>query len=137
MIGTNGELTSVCLFYPEDLIEWTTGDSDGGSGGLGGNPASVGLVAEDQAASYFFNISGTNEVVEIESTGNLGVNGLWVFRVDGPNIIFPGALLLLFLCCCIVVVVVVVAAVVAAAAAAVVVVVVVVAAAAAVAATIA
>lgn len=91
MIGTNGYITSVCLFYPEDLIEWTTGDSNGGSGGLGGDPADVGLISEDPAASYLLGISNTDEVVDIESTGNLDVNGLWVFRADGPLVIFPGS----------------------------------------------
>ena len=104
VIGTNGIVSSICLFYPEDLIQWTTGDNSGGSGGLGGDPANVGLVSEDSTASYFLNISNTDEVVDIESTGNLEINGLWVFRVDQPNIIFPGDHLLLFVifigCCC-------------------------------------
>ena len=76
------------------MIQWTTGDSDGGVGGLGGDPADVGLVSEDPDASYFLGISNTSEVVDIESTGNFEVSGLWVFRADQSFIIFPGT------CCC-------------------------------------
>ena len=90
-IATDGNVTSVYMLYPENLIEWTTGDSDGGVGGLGGDPADVGLVSQDPAASFFFpNISNTSEVADIESTSNVGIAGLWIFRADGPYIISPG-----------------------------------------------
>lgn len=82
-------MTSVFLLYPENLIEWTTGDSDGGVGGLGGTPAEVGLVSEDPLQSFFINFLNASDVVDIESTSNVFIDGLYIFRVDGVFVIFP------------------------------------------------
>lgn len=59
-------------------------------GGLGGDPADVGLISADPAESYFLPISNTSDVVDIEPTTNVGIGGLWLFRVDNPYVIFPG-----------------------------------------------
>ena len=88
MLATDGNTTAVFLLYPENLIEWTTGDADGGSGGLGGTPAEVGLVSEDPLESYFVFVN-SSDVVDIESSSNVEVAGLWIFRVDESSVIFP------------------------------------------------
>lgn len=106
-IATNGEVTTVLLLYPEDLIEWTTGDSDGGVGGLGGDPADVGLIAPDAISnnSFLLPFSNTSFVREIESTGNVFSEGLWMFRADSETVIFPGEKLVVCLVVCLFVVV--------------------------------
>ena len=70
------------LLYPDNLIEWTTGDSDGGVGGLGGTPAEVGLVSEDPFNSVFIEFTNASDIVDIELTSNVGIDGLYIFRVD-------------------------------------------------------
>ena len=95
MVATNGDVTSVVLLYPEDLIEWTTGDSNGGMGGLGGDPADVGLLAPDSISSnsFFLPLSNTSDVVDIESSTNVQVDGMWIFGVDNETLRFPGNML--------------------------------------------
>lgn len=85
-------MTSVLLLYPEDLIEWTTGDSDGGTGGLGGDPADVGFIAPESISgnSFFLPLSNTSDVVDIESSTNVDVDGMWIFGADGESLTFPG-----------------------------------------------
>ena len=92
-------MTSICLIYPEDLIEWTTGDGDGGMGGLGGDPADVGLMAPASLSnnSFFLPDSNTSDIVDIESTTNVMLDGLWIFRADGEAVSFPGSYMLLLL----------------------------------------
>lgn len=96
----NSNVTAVFLLYPENLIEWTTGDSDGGVGGLGGTPAEVGLVSEDPLESIFI-FSNTSDVVDIESTTNVEIAGLWIFRVDQLFVISPGLIAIVVIVCCI------------------------------------
>ena len=66
------------------MIQWTTGDADGGFEGLGGNPARVGLNAGD--GIHFVNVSGsqTPSVIDIVNTSNVCIGGMWIFRVDEP-----------------------------------------------------
>ena len=75
-----GTETLVILLYPENGINWTTGDGDLGMNGLGGNPATVGLINIQEA--FEVPQSGTPGIVNIESSSNVGVPGVFVFRVD-------------------------------------------------------
>ena len=86
----NNGLTFVKFFYADDLIEWTTGDRDGGVNGIGGNPATVGFVS-DNGTMFSFDGSGTSTVINIDTTSNHGPveRGIWVFRVDQSDIINP------------------------------------------------
>lgn len=61
-------------------------------GGLGGDPADVGLIAPDAISnnSFLLPLSNTSDVVDIESTSNVLIEGLWIFRVDNQSLIFPG-----------------------------------------------
>ena len=72
--------TMVMFLYPEDGIQWTTGDADGGTNGLGGNPAEVGLTSP--FGNLFIPESGTDAIVDIEALTNIGVPGVFVYRVD-------------------------------------------------------
>ena len=78
------------FLYADELIQWTTGDASGGSGGLGGSPAQCGLDAGDGTRFFSHPNSGTAAILNIATTTNVGVFGLWTFRVDWTSIIQPG-----------------------------------------------
>ena len=77
------------FLYANDLIQWTTEDISG-TNGLGGIPAQCGFNAGD--GIQFFSIPGsqTAAILNIYNTSNVGVPGLWVFRVDQNAIAQPG-----------------------------------------------
>ena len=80
MLATDGIWSFIIFLYADGLIQWTTGDSSGGTSGLGGNAATAGYDAGD--GENFFNIpgSGTSEVINITQTSNVGNPGMWIFR---------------------------------------------------------
>ena len=88
MIATDGEVTTVFLLYAQDSIQWTTGDNAGGLDGLGGNPATAGLRGDSSADNFTIPSSNTADIINIEFSSNVMIDGLWIFRVDG-DIIFP------------------------------------------------
>ena len=67
--------------YRYSRLEWTTGDASGGSGGLGGVPAQVGLDAGDQENYYAHPDSLTENVLGLVDTSNVGESGVWRFQV--------------------------------------------------------
>ena len=77
----------MAFLYADDEIQWTTGDLSGGSGGLGGTEAHVGFNAGDGV--NFANVPGsqTPEIINISNTSNTGIPGVWIFRVDGAEIV--------------------------------------------------
>jgi len=87
-VVTDTNVTFVGLLYADDMIEWTTGDDDGGVGGLGGDPADVGFV-DDNLLAFFLPGSNTSDLLTLDSRSNVGMPGLWAFRVDGENITVP------------------------------------------------
>ena len=89
MLISDGECSFVTYLYADGLIQWTTGDASGGSGGLGGIPAQAGFDAGDQMR--FFSIPGsqTADIINIDTTTNVGAPGQWTFRVDLNNIAEP------------------------------------------------
>ena len=96
-IATDGSTTIVAQLYPEDLIQWTTGDGDGGSGGLGGSPAEVGFVSGN--FSSFLALSGDPAVVDVEEVANTVMRGLFVFRVEALDAVEgEGCCLIAVLC---------------------------------------
>jgi len=72
--------------YADGEIQWTTGDASTGSGGLGGTPAHVGFNAGDGVRFALLPESNTPEIINIDTTSNVGVPGVWIFQVDGENI---------------------------------------------------
>lgn len=94
VIGTDGSQSFVALLYADDMIQWMTGDADGGVNGLGGDRADVGLVSEDPINSFFLPASNTSAVLMLDSMSNVGDGGLWIFRVDQDMVIQPSKPLL-------------------------------------------
>ena len=62
------------LLYADDLIKWTTGDSEGGAKGIGGSPAQVGFVS-DNDSSFLIDHSGTSAIISIDTATNYGIGG--------------------------------------------------------------
>ncbi len=58
----------------------------------GGNttPVLIGFNAGDGIASFTLPTSLTPAVLQATRTGNTGVNGQWLFRVDGGEVTLPG-----------------------------------------------
>ena len=79
---TDGNCSYVTYLYADGLIQWTTGDASDGEGGLGGTPAQAGFDAGDQRRSFSIDGSLTADIINIDSTTNVGVPGQWTFRVD-------------------------------------------------------
>ena len=80
---TDGTVSYVKFLYADGEIQWTTGDASGGVDGFGGTPAQVGFDAGD--GERFFSVPGsqTNEIINIVSTSNINIPGVWTFRVNG------------------------------------------------------
>uniref|UniRef100_A0A8C2D1U9 Sushi, nidogen and EGF-like domains 1 n=1 Tax=Cyprinus carpio TaxID=7962 RepID=A0A8C2D1U9_CYPCA len=84
---TDGELSFTIFHYHN--ISWTTGmhaTSGGDLAGLGGIAAQAGFNAGD--GRRYFNIPGsrTDDIVEVETTTNVGYPGRWVFRIDDSQV---------------------------------------------------
>ena len=76
------------FLYAEGKIEWTTGDSGGGTNGLGGTPAQAGFNSGDGLRFYSLPFSQKDQIVDIDQLpGNTEEKGLWIFRVDQSEII--------------------------------------------------
>ena len=84
-MATDGFNSFVIFLYADGLIEWTTGDDSEGIGGLGGIPALVGVNAGDGVQYEIVPESLTDDIINIDMTSNIGVPGVWVFRVNGDN----------------------------------------------------
>ncbi|TVR02789.1 MAG: hypothetical protein EA398_06970, partial [Deltaproteobacteria bacterium] len=83
LINTEGQCIEAQTFdvtFRYDRLEWTTGDASGGSGGLGGTPATAGVDyggGEAQALPG----SGTADVLDLVNLTNTGEAGVFNFRV--------------------------------------------------------
>ena len=53
--------------------------------------AQVGFSAGDGVRYYYLSGSGTDEVLELNSTSNVERAGVWIFRVDGSTVEPGGA----------------------------------------------
>ena len=88
-MATDGTLSFVIFLYADGLIQWTTGDASEGSGGLGGIPAQVGFNAGDGERFAAVPGSRTASIINIASTSNVGLDGVWIYRVDAAEIVDP------------------------------------------------
>ena len=61
------------------MIQWTTGDNDGGVNGLGGTPAQVGINRGDGVEAVIVNGSRTNDIINITRVSNVGIPGVFIF----------------------------------------------------------
>lgn len=84
-MATNGATSFVIFLYADDGIQWTTGDTDG-MNGFGGTPAQVGFNAGDGTRYASVPGSQTPEIINISTTSNVAVPGVWIFRVDQEEI---------------------------------------------------
>ena len=87
MLVSDGRVSFAIFLYAEEEIQWTTGDSGGGTNGLGGTPAQAGFNSGDGLRSYSLPLSRSNGIVDIDEVpGNTEEKGLWIFRVDQNEI---------------------------------------------------
>jgi len=70
--------------------EWTTGDASGGSGGLGGTPAQAGFDAGNSMDFVEIRGSRTMAILDVCTTSNVGIPGVWRFSVRGGEVSCPG-----------------------------------------------
>ena len=84
-MATDGIRSFVIFLYADGLIQWTTGDASGGSGGLGGTPAQVGYNAGDGIRFASVPGSRTSQIINIANTSNIAIPGVWIFRVDNAT----------------------------------------------------
>ena len=77
----------IVLRYEE--IGWTTGDLQGGWGGLGGDAAQIGYRLASTGTPVLLGASGIGSaLLNLPVTlGNTGVAGLWVYRIGGPGLV--------------------------------------------------
>ena len=84
-------------------LQWATAGacsgsgSGSGSGNDGGcilhaNPAQTGFSAGDGLIMRYFTLngSGTDAVLSLNSTSNVGQPGVWIFQVDGDQVVSAG-----------------------------------------------
>ena len=90
MLATDGLLSFVIFLYADGEIQWTTGEASGGTGGLGGTPAQVGFDAGDGIRYFAVPGSQTDEIINIASTSNVNIPGMWIFRIDGQEVVAAG-----------------------------------------------
>ena len=88
-MATDGTLSFVIFLYADGLIQWTTGDASEGIDGLGGTPAQVGFNAGDSERYAAVPGSSTASIINIASTSNVDVDGVWIYRVDAAKIVDP------------------------------------------------
>ena len=86
MLATDGTRTYAIFLYADGLIQWTTGDDQGGVDGLGGTPAQVGFNNGDGVNFAVIPPSGTADVLNLDSSSNINMPGTWIFQIDGDTI---------------------------------------------------
>jgi len=84
VVATDGQSQSYAIFlYADDMIQWTTGDNDGGVDGLGGTPAQIGINRGDGMEAVIVNGSRTNDIINIANKSNVGIPGMFIFDITG------------------------------------------------------
>ena len=79
MLATS-KLESFAIFLYADL-QWTTGDGSFGTDGLGGTEALAGINAGDGINSVTIPGSLSPSIINLVTTSNVGVPGVWVFKI--------------------------------------------------------
>ena len=67
--------------YAEGRIQWTTGDNSGGLDGFDGTQALAGINAGDSVNHITAPGSLSPSIINITRTSNVGIPGVWLFRV--------------------------------------------------------
>ena len=89
VLARSGSQSYAIYLYADGLIQWTASIDQGGMNGFGGNAALVGYNAGDELTSFEVPGSQTDNILNIVSTSNVGVSGVWVFRLDEHDIALP------------------------------------------------
>ena len=90
VLATDGLFSYVIFLYADNEIQWTTGDASNGTNGLGGVPAQVGFDAGDGVHYAAIPESCTDAIINITQTSNVGVPGVWMFRIDEEEVVIAG-----------------------------------------------
>ena len=78
------------------MIQWTTGDNDGGVNGLGGTPAQVGINRGDGVDFAVIPGSRNDSIINVTSGTNIDTPGVYVIRIsDG---VIPTSWSIIFKC---------------------------------------
>ena len=72
--------------YPSGGIQWTTGDNDNGTNGLFGYPAQVGFNKGDGIHAGIIGASGTDNIIDIPFTSNVGEDGVYIFEISNEDV---------------------------------------------------
>jgi len=70
--------------------QWTTGDASGGSNGFGGTPAQAGFDAGNLEDFVVLPGSRTMAVLQLCTTSNVSIPGVWRFEIRGGEVMCPG-----------------------------------------------
>lgn len=86
MIAFNATKTFVLFLYEDNGIQWTTGDNQGGTNGLGGSrPARIGFDAADGGNTYTSVLRSLNDtecILKIDDFSNIGIPGMFLYEVS-------------------------------------------------------
>ena len=82
ILATAVKCSFVIFLYPNGKIRWTTGDDSGGINGTGGNEAVVGINAGNGINHITIPGSLTPSIINISQTSNVGIPGVWIFKVS-------------------------------------------------------
>lgn len=69
---------------------WATGDASSGTGGCGGTPAQAGFDAGDGVNYVEIPGSRTEAILNLCTTSNVSMPGVWQFSVRGGGVVCPG-----------------------------------------------
>ena len=84
MVADEPVQRSFAIFLYAD-VQWTTGDDDDGTNGLGGKHAQVGFNKGDGTKSSVVPESRTANVIKMHLNSNVGKPGVWIFEITGKN----------------------------------------------------
>ncbi len=78
------------FLYADDMIEWAMGDRDD-------YPADIEFtdVIEE---SVYIPVSNTSDVINVATTSNIGIPGVWIFQIDSATITIPSESRILLKC---------------------------------------
>ena len=83
VIASDGSQSYILFLYGD--LQWSTGDSDGGSGGTGGAAAVAGINAGDGENYFLLPGSGAASVLNLDSDSNIAVDGQFVLSGGHGN----------------------------------------------------
>ena len=91
VLATSPTESFVIFLYADGGIQWTTGDDSGGINGLGGTESVAGINAGDGINSITIPGSLTPSIINITQTSNVGIPGVWMFKVGEGNVLYNNA----------------------------------------------